>query len=117
MAACGDDGGGDLKATTVPAGEDLRIQGDEYLFDPQRVVVTGARGRTPIEITLANTGSLAHNLKVVRGGRELGGTPTFQGDRTRSETVALGPGTYEMLCTVGNHAELGMVGKLEVRAR
>jgi len=117
LAACGDDGGGNGKATTVPAGTDLRVEGDEYRFDPKNVVVTGARGRTPVEITLANKGSLAHNLKVARRGRVLGGTPTFQGGSSRSGTVALSPGTYGMVCTVGNHAELGMAGKLEVRGR
>jgi uncharacterized cupredoxin-like copper-binding protein len=29
--------------------------------------------------------------------------------------VRLTPGTYEMLCTVGDHAELGMRGELEVK--
>jgi plastocyanin len=117
LAGCGDGGGGDGKATTVPAGRGLRVEGDEYRFEPKRVVVTGAEGRTPLRVTLANTGVLAHNLKVVRGSRELGGTPTFEGGRARSGTVALGPGTYEMVCTVGNHAELGMVGTLEVRGK
>jgi plastocyanin len=115
LAACGDDGGGDGSATTVPAGKGVRVEGDEYRFSPKRVVVTGAKDRTPLRITLANKGSLAHNLKLRGGNRELGGTPTFQGGESRSGSVALPPGTYEMVCTVGNHAELGMVGKLEVR--
>ena len=30
-------------------------------------------------------------------------------------TVSMAPGTYEMLCTVGDHAQLGMRGTLMVR--
>jgi plastocyanin len=115
LPACG---GGDGEedagpAVTVEAGEELRVAGNEYSFDPENVVVTGGGGR--LKITLENTGSLAHNLKIERGGEDLGGTPTFQGGRTESGTVELEPGEYEMVCTVGNHAELGMTGKLTVR--
>lgn len=93
-------------------GAGLRVVGREYEFDPSRVIVRGAGELT---ITLRNAGALAHNLKVVRGDRELGGTPTFQGGSTRSGTVRLEPGNYKLVCTVGNHAELGMGGKLQVK--
>jgi plastocyanin len=112
---CGDDGGGeegDRGAVTVPAGGKVRVLADEYSFTPASLVLE-APGR--ITITLDNRGALAHNLKVLHGGRDLGGTPTFQGGRTESGTVELERGRYEMVCTVGNHAELGMVGTLEVR--
>jgi plastocyanin len=117
LAACGGDDGDreGAKATTVPAPKGVRVTGDEYRFSPKRVVVTGARGRTPLKVTLVNAGSLAHNLKLVRGDRELGGTPTFQGGATRSGSVVPSPGAYKMVCTVGNHADLGMVGELQVR--
>ena len=64
---------------------------------------------------LENRGSLAHNLKVFDGETELGGTPTFPGGREESGTVELEPGEYRMVCTVGDHEELGMTGTLEVR--
>ena len=115
LPACGDDEREGGRAATVPAAKGLRVAGDEYRFDPKRVVITGAKGGGPLEVTLANKGALAHNLKLFRGDRELGGTPTFQGGRTRSGRVALAPGRYRMVCTVGNHAELGMVGELQVR--
>jgi plastocyanin len=115
LSGCG--GGGDEEeagpAVTVGAGEELRVVGTEYAFDPENAVVTGGGGR--LEIVLDNKGSLAHNLKIERDGRDLGGTPTFQGGRTESGTVELKPGDYEMICTVGNHAELGMVGTLVVK--
>jgi plastocyanin len=115
LPACGggDDGDDAGPATTVGAGEELRVVGDEYSFDPENVVVTGGGGR--LRITLENKGSLAHNLKIEQDGEDLGGTPTFQGGRTQSGTVELEPGDYEMICTVGNHAELGMTGTLVVK--
>jgi plastocyanin len=119
-AGCGGDGDGGGKArrsVTVPAGGAVRVVGREYSFDPAAVVVPGASRAAPVSVTLTldNRGSLAHNLKVVRDGRELGGTPTFQGGRTASGTVRLAPGAYQLVCTVGDHAQLGMKGTLEVR--
>ena len=84
----------------------------EYSFNPARVVVSGA-GR--LTIRLKNAGSLAHNLELRKGDEEVGGTPTFPGGETRSGRVNLEHGRYEMLCTVGDHAELGMTGTLEVK--
>lgn len=86
--------------------------GEEYSFDPASVVVESA-GR--LTIVLENRGSLAHNLKLMSDGEELGGTPTFPAGRTESGTLELEPGSYEMVCTVGDHAELGMTGTVRVR--
>jgi uncharacterized cupredoxin-like copper-binding protein len=44
----------------------------------------------------------------------VGGTPTFQGGRTRTAWIKLQLGSYRMVCTVGDHEDLGMVGTLEV---
>jgi plastocyanin len=99
-------------ALTVPAGGTVRIVGKEYSFEPSEVEVKGAG---PLTLTLRNEGALAHNVKVVKDEQELGGTPTFPGGRTESGRVNLEHGNYRMLCTVGDHAELGMVGTLRVR--
>ena len=112
-AGCGDD---DQEASappaTVPAGGTARIVGTEYEFDPSAVVVDDPG---PLRIALRNDGTLAHNLRLFRGDREVGGTPTFTGGRTESARVTLERGAYEMVCTVANHADLGMTGTLEVR--
>lgn len=121
VAACGDgygtgDGEPAGRAATVPAGKPVVVVGDEYSFDPARVTVEGGGRGGPVEIVLRNEGALAHNLKLFAGDRDLGGTPTFQGGgRARSGTVELAPGRYRMVCTVGDHERLGMVGTLEVR--
>ena len=106
-------GGNDRPGGTVtaPAGGSVRVTAKEYSFDPSTIVVHG--GGT-LRLTLANKGTLAHNIKVEKDGRIIGGTPAFPAGETRSATVRLASGTYEFLCTVGDHAELGMRGTLKV---
>ncbi len=114
LAGCG--GGDDepLRRVTVSAGETVRVTAKEYSFDPGRVVATGGE---PLRFILDNEGDLAHNLKVFAGERELGGIQSFPAGEERSFRVALPPGSYELVCTVADHRELGMEGRLEVGPR
>ena len=114
VASCGSDDEPAGRSVTVGAGRPVEVTGFEYRFDPSAVTVEGAAGR-PLRLTLRNGGALAHNLRVFRDDRELGGTPTFQAGTSRSAEVTLPAGEYRMVCTVGNHEELGMVGTLRVR--
>jgi plastocyanin len=111
VPACGGDDAPE-RTVTVPANGEVIVVGREYSFDPSAVVVRGA-GR--LTLRLRNEGSLAHNLKVVQGGEQIGGTPSFPGGRSESARVNLEHGSYELVCTVGDHAELGMKGTLTVR--
>jgi plastocyanin len=115
LAACGgdDDDGGGGAPVTFQKGQPVHVQGHEYGFDPGTVVVEGGGGPTKIEFE--NAGSLAHNLRLEKGGEDVGGSPTFQGGETKSASVDLQPGEYTMICTVGDHADLGMKGKLTVK--
>jgi plastocyanin len=114
VTACGSDsGGGGGKAVTFKKGQPIKVSGSEYKFDPGDITVEGGGG--PATVEFSNDGSLAHNLRLEQGGQEVGGTPTFQGGETKSAQVDLRPGTYDMICTVGNHASLGMKGKLTVK--
>jgi plastocyanin len=113
LAGCG--GGDDddeVRSVTVNPNTTLRVTAEEYSFDPGRVVV---RGAGPLTIRLRNAGDLAHNLRVTRNDEDLGGTPIFPGGQTASGRVNLEHGRYQMVCTVGDHAELGMTGEIEVR--
>ena len=112
LGACGgDDGESETRSVTVKPNSTLRVTAKEYSFNPAHVVVSGAG---PLTIRLENAGSLAHNLKLRKGEEDVGGTPTFPAGETRSGRVNLQHGRYEMICTVGDHAELGMTGTLEV---
>jgi plastocyanin len=109
----GDDGGETGRTETFPAEEGrIRVVGREYSFDPANVVLAG--GPAQVNVALDNRGSLAHNLKLFKNGREVAGTPTFQGGETRAAWIKLDLGSYRMVCTVGDHEDLGMVGTLEV---
>jgi plastocyanin len=106
-------GGNDRQGGTVtaPAGGSVRVTAKEYSFDPSTIVVQGAG---TVRLTLDNKGTLAHNIKVEKDGQVIGGTPAFPAGESRSATVRLASGTYDFVCTVGDHAELGMKGKLKV---
>ena len=111
-AGCGDDDDTPGRTVTVKSGNEVAVVAKEYSFDPETIVLTGG-GKLTVE--LDNQGTLAHNLRVFDGGTDIGGTPTFAGGEPRTGTVQVQPGEYEILCTVGDHAELGMKGKLEVK--
>lgn len=112
VASCGEDER-PVRSVTVAGGEDIRVRGDEYRFDPGRIVVRD--GARELRITLVNVGRLAHNLTVMEDGREIAGLRSFPAGEERSFDVRLPAGAYRYVCTVADHAELGMTGELEVR--
>jgi plastocyanin len=108
LAGCG---GANGKSVTVPAGKPVAVKAQEYSFDPKTIQVSAGS----VRFDLTNAGAQAHDLHVVKDGQDLGGTPIFSGGRTVSATVKLAPGTYDFVCTVGDHEQLGMKGKLTVK--
>jgi plastocyanin len=110
LAGCGGSGGG--KSVTVPSGKPIAVTASEYRFDPKAIVVTGGG---PVRFSLTNGGAQAHDLHVQKGGQDLGGTSIFGPGQTQSATVKLAPGTYDFVCTVGDHEQLGMKGTLTVK--
>jgi plastocyanin len=117
LAGCGGASSKDEPGRTVSvqAGNPIQVTAREYKFDPSTIVVNGAQSQAKVEIALKNDGSLAHDLHVLKGEQDLGGTPVFTGGKTESATVDLAPGEYTFICTVGDHAALGMKGKLTVK--
>lgn len=112
LAGCGDDQPAGRSVTLGPA-EPLRVSASEYSFDPGTVTVRGSPPR--LEVTLRNSGSLAHDFVVLDGEQELGGTPTIPSGDRRTASVELERGSYRFVCTVGDHRELGMEGELTIR--
>jgi plastocyanin len=109
-AGCGgDDDQG--RTVTAPASGAVPVEAKEYSFDPSTIVM---RGPGTLRVTLVNDGSLAHNLRLMKDGDELGGTPSFPAGESRSARLRVERGSYEFICTVGDHAELGMRGTLKV---
>lgn len=108
---------GEPDPVSVPSGE-VRVELSEYRIEPQVVQVPSG------EVTLVahNTGRLTHNLKVRSLDRERGQAQEVFGEvedtmfpgESSSGTFTLGPGKYELVCTIGNHDDLGQTGTLIV---
>jgi plastocyanin len=96
----------------VSAGKSVRVTAKEYSFDPGGLVLESAG---TLRVTLDNRGSLAHNIKVLEDGREIGGTESFAAGGERTATVQVRRGEYRLVCSVGDHEEKGMRGTLQVR--
>lgn len=95
----------------------LHVELSEYELDPENVRVREGR----IHIVARNRGRLTHNIAVQALKREIGEAATQYGrtdtahpGETVSTDVTLGPGKYRLLCTIGNHDDLGQFGELQV---
>jgi plastocyanin len=116
-AGCGEDTEASSGRATVDAGQPVVVEGDEYSFKPGTITVraaAGAPGGVPVRFELRNVGTLPHDIHVRRGDEELGGTEAIGGDETARATVKLPPGDYEIYCSIGDHADLGMTGDLKI---
>ncbi len=103
------------RSVTVRPEQTVQMVADEYRFDPGRILVKAAGRTIRLRVVLDNRGSLAHNIHVRDGDRELAGVRSFPPGERRPLSANLRPGEYEYVCTVGDHEELGMVGRLEIR--
>ena len=96
----------------------LRPRLDEYRIRPGAVKVRAGR----IRILARNDGILTHNVKVEEATYEEGVTPaeygrtaTMQpGESAPGVTLRLAPGRYRLVCSIGNHENLGQYAELEV---
>ena len=90
-------------------GETITIGETEFALDPADP--TAAAGDVTFEVS--NDGGIPHNLEVEGNGVEEV-TNTIDPGGSESLTVALEPGTYELYCSIGDHADQGMTGELTV---
>jgi plastocyanin len=128
IAACGDDdeGASAPPAATTPAatteaapatesGQGASLQlvadpGGELAYDKESLEASAGQ----VSIALTNEAQVPHNVVIERGGRDVGATETITGSRTE-KTFDLQAGEYTFYCSVGNHRDAGMEGKLTVR--
>jgi hypothetical protein len=85
---------------------------DDYSITPQRIAARPGR----LTFVVDNDGRVAHNLVVMRpgGGEVKPRLPSLRpGDRGKF-TVRLRRGRYDLICSLGNHRELGQSGILTV---
>ncbi len=110
-------GGGPEPVTDKDA--TLRLRLDEYRIRPGAIEVRSGR----IRIVARNDSRVAtHNVKVEEVNDEegatpivFGGTETMQpGETAPTEVVRLFPGRYRLVCSIGNHENLGQYAELEV---
>jgi plastocyanin len=84
---------------------------DEFLISPQDIELRAGR----VTFDVVDRGRLRHSFRLWGpGGEPVAVKSLFPGDHA-SRTAILRPGEYRMVCTIMNHAELGMTGKLVVR--
>jgi plastocyanin len=90
----------------------VEIELDDFLIRPQNVRAQAGE----LTFAVSNQGRLGHNLRLHGGpeGEQVVTTTLLPGDGA-TKTVRLAPGSYTMLCTVANHEQLGMTGRLVVR--
>jgi plastocyanin len=99
----------DEEQPEAAATDDGVVAMSEYAFGPDAVTVK--QGDT---VTAENEGMVVHNLTVVDGSEELAATPDVDGGDSADLEVDVDPGTYEMICTIPGHEDLGMVGEFTV---
>ena len=103
-AGCSWFGGGGA----APRPDQMTVVLEDYRFDPETIRVR--RGQE-VTLTLRNDGAVVHNFRI----------DEFSVDQDvdvgEDETITFTPdkaGTFEIVCDIPGHRELGMVGRLEV---
>lgn len=106
VAGCADDSA----PTRVKDGR-ATVTLDDFSITPQRLRAKPGR----ITFRAVNRGAIGHTLRVKRGDREVIAVKTLLPGASGTGSGTLERGTYDLLCILGNHEELGMYGTLTVR--
>jgi plastocyanin len=113
LVACGggDGGGGEGAAEEggAAASETLHVTATDFAFDPN--AITASDGNLTFEVM--NEGGAPHAL-AVRGNGVDESSDTVDGGQSTTFEMSLQDGSYEIYCPVGDHADRGMVGTLQV---
>lgn len=117
LAGCGADA-----KPLRPADNVLRVKLDEYRIVPDSFVVRSGQ----VTIVATDVGRLTHNVRIEKPASNPADQPevlpgkgvdTLHPGETGRKTSYLPPGHYRLVCTIGNHDDLGQYGTLVVKAR
>ena len=114
LGGCGDEGSGSKGSVTLDSGRPVPVKAHEYGFEPGTITIRAKNTEVAVQFELTNNGSLPHDLHVRKGDDELGGTDAIGDGEMASASVSVPPGEYEIYCSIGDHADLGMTGTLKV---
>ena len=89
----------------------VTVKLDDFSITPQRIRAKPGR----ITFRAVNRGAIGHTLRVMRGDREVVAIKTLLPGASGSGTGTFQRGSYDLVCILGNHEELGMYGALTVR--
>ena len=112
LAGCGEggtsgDGGLENIETGTSSGADYELFAGEFSFAPPFLVIEKAG---TYSISLRNDGTLPHNFTV----DGVGKTPDVQPGETVTAELTFKQGNFEFYCSIGDHAEQGMIGTVNV---
>jgi glucose dehydrogenase/uncharacterized cupredoxin-like copper-binding protein len=97
------------EGTPAAAADAVQVTLTEFAIDMPKELPAGS---TTFEVS--NAGTIEHNFEVEGQGIEREFEQNLQPGETKTLQVDLQPGTYEVYCPVGNHAEQGMRLELTV---
>jgi plastocyanin len=111
LAAAAAAGCGGPGPTVEATGRRVEIELDDFLIRPQNV----RAGEGGLTFAVTNAGRLGHNFRLRGEGGEPVEITTLLPGESATASATLEPGSYKMVCTVANHEQLGMTGRLVVR--
>ena len=91
------------------AGEQVDVSLIEFAIDMPATVPAGE-----VTFSVTNDGTITHSFEVEGNGLEEELASPLSPGQSGTLTVDLAPGTYEIYCPIGNHADLGMRVELTV---
>jgi plastocyanin len=98
-----------LPAGTRAEDRDVNISLSEWKLQPSRTRVPAGQ----IRFLSEDTGATHHALRIVGQGMDVS-TDDFGPGDSRTITMVLPPGRYQLICPIAGHEQQGMVATLTV---
>lgn len=88
---------------TMMAGDEVRVSLMEFAIEMPTTLPAG-----PVTFAVINDGTVTHSFEIENADLEEQLETPLEPGQTGMLTVDLAPGTYEVYCPIGNHADNGM---------